>query len=98
VSDAVGATIAAMEAAPAGAIYNVGGGSEATMLEAIELSARIAGRKPDVREMPAAAGDARRTSADTSRIRLALGWEPQVGLEDGLRAQWEWAVGRVGAR
>jgi nucleoside-diphosphate-sugar epimerase len=98
VSDAVAATIAAMEAAPAGAVYNVGGGSEATMLEAIELSQRIAGRKLDVREMPTAAGDARRTSADTSRIRLDLGWEPQVGLGDGLRAQWEWAVGRVGAR
>ena len=36
VDDAVEATIAAMERAPGGAIYNVGGGTEVTMLEAIE--------------------------------------------------------------
>src|SRR5581483_929687 len=35
VADAVEATIAAMERAPSGAVYNVGGGEEASMVEAI---------------------------------------------------------------
>jgi UDP-glucuronate 4-epimerase len=96
--DAVSATVAAMERAPAGAVYNVGGGSEATMLEAIALAERISGSELDVRFLPAAAGDARRTAADTSRIRDQLGWSPQTALEDGLRAQWQWASSRVGAR
>jgi nucleoside-diphosphate-sugar epimerase len=97
VADAVAATIAAMERAPAGAVYNVGGGAETTMREAIALCERIAGRRLDVRTAPDASGDVRRTAADTRRIRRDLGWEPQVGLEEGLRAQWEWAAARVGA-
>ena len=48
VGDAVAATIAAMERAPAGAVYNVGGGDEASMLEAIALLEQISGRTLDV--------------------------------------------------
>jgi UDP-glucuronate 4-epimerase len=98
VADAVEATIAAMERAPAGAVYNVGGGEEATMREAIALLERISGRKLDLRSGPPAAGDVRRTSADVSRIRADLGWAPRVRLENGLREQWSWASARVAAR
>jgi UDP-glucuronate 4-epimerase len=98
VSDAVAATIAAMERAPAGAIYNVGGGEEATMREAIATLERISGRTLDLRHGHRAAGDVRRTSADVSPIRADLGWSPRVGLEDGLREQWSWASARVAAR
>jgi nucleoside-diphosphate-sugar epimerase len=34
-----------------------------------------------------AAGDVRRTAADTSLIRDELGWEPEVALPDGLQLQ-----------
>ena len=98
VSDAVEATIAAMERAASGAVYNVGGGDDATIREAIELLERIAGRSLDVRYREAAKGDVHRTKADTTRIRTELDWTPHVALEDGLRAQWEWASGRVAAR
>ena len=97
VADAVAATIAAMERAPAGATYNVGGGEEATMRDAIALLERISGRELDLRAGPPAAGDVRRTSADVSRIRADLGWAPRVWLEDGLREQWSWASARVAA-
>jgi len=97
VADAVAATIAAMEHAPAGATYNVGGGEEATMRETIALLERISGRKLDLRAGPPAPGDVRRTSADVSRIGADLGWAPRVRLEDGLREQWSWASARVAA-
>ena len=97
VGDAVRATIAALEA-PTGAVYNVGGGSEASMEEAIALLGRVTGRELRVERTQAAAGDMRRTAADTSRIRSELGWSPTTGLEDGLRLQWEWAAARVEAR
>ena len=87
-----------MERAPLGAVYNVGGGSEASMLEAITAAERVSGRTLETRFLPIAAGDVRRTAADTTRIREALGWIPHVSLDDGLRAQWEWASSRVGAR
>src|SRR5207237_7079469 len=80
VADAVDATMLAMERAASGAVYNVGGGSEATVLEAIAIAERASGLELDVRLEPAAAGDVRRTAADVSRIRAKLGWEPRVSL------------------
>jgi nucleoside-diphosphate-sugar epimerase len=96
VDDVIDATISAMQTGTG--TYNVGGGEEATMLEAIELLERISGRTLDVRRGPAATGDVKRTKADTTRIEHDLDWSPRVGLEDGLKAQWEWASVRVGAR
>ena len=67
------------------------------MREAIETLERVSGRVLDVVERPAAAGDVRRTSADTKRIERDLDWRATTALEDGLRAQWEWASVRVAA-
>jgi UDP-glucose 4-epimerase len=86
-----------MERAPAGALYNVGGGTEATMRDVIATLERVAGRSLELVEQPAAAGDVRRTSADTDRIEREVGWRATTSLEDGLRAQWEWASVRVAA-
>jgi nucleoside-diphosphate-sugar epimerase len=97
VDDVVEATIAAMEGAPAGAVYNVGGGVEVSMLQAIEVLARVAGRRLEVVRGPRVEGDVKRTAADTSRIRADLGWEPRMPFEDGLEAQWRWAADRVAA-
>jgi UDP-glucuronate 4-epimerase len=87
VDDAVAATIAAMEGGPAGTVYNVGGGSETTLRDAIALCERLAGRRLDVVYEATARGDVRRTAADTSLIRSELGWSPRVSLEKGLHAQ-----------
>ncbi len=98
VSDIVDATILAMDRAPAGAVYNVGGGTEASLLETIAVLERLAGRPLALRHGARVDGDVRRTTADTTRITAALGWRPRVPLEEGLQAEWEWASGRVGAR
>jgi UDP-glucose 4-epimerase len=67
------------------------------MREAIATLERVSGRALDVVEKPAAAGDVRRTAADTRRIEGDLGWRATTALEDGLRAQWQWASVRVAA-
>jgi UDP-glucuronate 4-epimerase len=87
-----------MERAPSGAVYNVGGGEEASMLEAISELERLAGRRLDVRHAGAASGDVSRTKADVSSIKQALGWEPRTPLPDGLSRMWSWTSGRVAAR
>jgi UDP-glucuronate 4-epimerase len=97
VADGIEATIVAMERGEAGSVYNVGGGEEATMREAIATLERVSGRTLDLVESPAVAGDVRRTSADATRIGRDLGWRATTTLEDGLRAQWEWASVRVAA-
>jgi nucleoside-diphosphate-sugar epimerase len=96
VDDLVEATILAMGGGSG--TYNVGGGVEASLREAIGIVERLAGRSLEIREHRPVPGDQRRTSADTTRIRAELGWAPQVSLEDGLRAQWEWASATVGAQ
>jgi UDP-glucuronate 4-epimerase len=97
VDDAVAATIAAMGSAPVGDVYNVGGGDEATMLEAIALLEQVSGRKLDVQHVGPAKGDVSRTKADVSRIGAALGWEPRTPLVDGLAAMWSWVSATVAA-
>jgi UDP-glucuronate 4-epimerase len=98
VDDVVEATMHAMEAAAPGAVYNLGGGEEVSMLYAIETLNRVAGRELEVVRAPRVAGDVKRTAADTSRIESELGWKAQTPFEEGLRAQWEWAAARVAAR
>ena len=95
VADAVDAMIATMEHAPRGAVYNVGGGSEATMRETIKIFERVSGRKLNLLVGERMVGDVKRTAPDIARIRAEVGWEPRVGLEEGLTAQWEWASARV---
>jgi nucleoside-diphosphate-sugar epimerase len=97
VADGIEATIASMERAPRGTVYNVGGGEEATMRDAIATLERVSGRTLDLVERRAAAGDVRRTSADVTRIERDLGWHATTSLQDGLQAQWEWASARVAA-
>jgi UDP-glucuronate 4-epimerase len=96
IGDVVSATEAAMAAGTG--TYNVGGGAEASMLYAIGILERLAGTSLEIVHAPAVPGDQRRTSADTTRIRTELGWEPRVSFEDGLAAQWEWVSGRVATR
>jgi UDP-glucuronate 4-epimerase len=97
VADAVDATVAAMGRARTGAVYNVGGGEEASMLEAIALLERVSGRTLDVRHLDAAKGDVARTRADVTRIGRELGWQPTTTLEEGLTRMWSWASARVAA-
>lgn len=91
VADAVAATLAAMERAPAGAVFNVGGGSETSLRDAIALAKRLAGNALAVVYGEPAAGDVLRTAADTSRARQLLGWQPMWTFEEGLRAHLSWA-------
>jgi nucleoside-diphosphate-sugar epimerase len=97
VGDAVEATVAAMERGRPGELYNVGGGEEATMSEAIALAEQISGRTLAVERHGAAAGDVRRTRADVAKSEEELGWRPTTALADGLEAQWAWVAGRVAA-
>jgi UDP-glucuronate 4-epimerase len=97
VADGIEATIAAMQSGAPGAVYNVGGGEEATMRDVIATLERVSGRTLDLVERPAAAGDVRRTSADATRIERDLGWRATTSLDDGLQAQWDWASARVAA-
>ena len=73
VDDVVDATILAMESGSG--TYNVGGGVEASLREAIGVLERLGGAQLELREHPPVPGDQRRTNADTTRhpLRARLG-------------------------
>jgi len=91
VDDAVAATLAAFERGASGAAYNVGGGNETSLLDAIAVCERLSGRTLELEFAEVATGDMRRTSADTSRAARDLGWTPLTTLEEGLAQQLRWA-------
>jgi nucleoside-diphosphate-sugar epimerase len=95
VTDCVEATVAAVEAHP-GEVFNVGGGEMASVWDILRKLEKLAGRTARVRQEEGRAGDQRHTFADTTKLRSRLGWEPCVGLDEGLARQWEWQKNEFG--
>jgi UDP-glucuronate 4-epimerase len=89
ISDAVDATVAALDAPPG--VYNVGGGARATVNEMIDAVGRVTCAPVEARHGPAAEGDVRSTWADSGRAVRVLGYRPRVGLDEGIAAQAKWA-------
>jgi nucleoside-diphosphate-sugar epimerase len=94
VSDCVAATVAALDA-PLGEVYNVGGGETANVWEIIGKIERILDCRASVRREAARPGDQRVTVADTTKLSRHLGWQPRVGLDEGLAKQVEWQQKRL---
>jgi len=90
VDDAVRATIDALDCRAPALLYNVGGGHRVTLNDLLGRIEAVTGRPIARRREPAAPGDPRDTSADTSRARRDLGYAPRTELTEGLRRQWEW--------
>ncbi len=97
VADCVAATMAVLDA-PLGEIYNVGGGETANVWEILGKLERLLGCRAAVRREPARPGDQRVTVADTTKLLRHLGWQPRVGLDEGLARQVEWQRSRFQRR
>lgn len=77
-----------------GQIYNVGGGptQAVSLLEALALLADELGHPIDYAFGPARPGDQPIYVSDITKARDQLGWEPQIGLEDGIRQLADWVT------
>ena len=91
VGDVVRANLAAAEAdAPAGLVVNVAGGSLCSLTELVSDVQDLVGTPLVVERRPHSAGDARRTSGSIELAAHVLGWQPQVGMREGLSHQIAW--------
>ena len=92
VANAVDANLRAAEAPGAsGKVINVANGERVTLNELLAKLKVITGRtgaEADYRDPRV--GDVRHSLADITRARQLLGYEPQIGLEEGLRKTLEW--------
>jgi UDP-glucose 4-epimerase len=89
-SDIVDGVLAAARYSGQGEVFNLGGGSEVSLLHAISLIEKIAGRKAKLKRFDRQKGDVRHTNAQLDGARNKLGYAPKVGLEQGLAEQWAW--------
>ncbi len=71
-------------------ILNLGGHEVITINGLIALLEEMIGRKADVRYGPPNLADMFTNWADVSKAGRLLGWEPRVGLREGVRKLVEW--------
>ena len=90
VSDVVRAIWTLLERGEPGEVYNVGTGVRTTLLSLAErLCALHGGGLAPVLPGVARAGDIRHCFADASKLK-ALGWAPEMALDDSVAELWRW--------
>jgi UDP-glucuronate 4-epimerase len=71
-------------------IYNLGCGSPITLMEYIKAIENSLGIKAMMNMMPMQKGDVKETSADISKARNELGYEPKVMVKEGVKRFINW--------
>ena len=71
--------------------FNLGSGSRVTINELVRQMESVSGLNTQTIRGNPRRGDVRHSLADISAIRSAIGFEPQVSLEEGLREYINWA-------
>lgn len=91
VENAVQANLLACEAPNvSGRVFNIGTGSRWSLNQTVELLGKISDKRLEVKYEPPRDGDIRDSLADISQARQFLGYDPQVGFEEGLRRTFDW--------
>ena len=98
VADTVGGIIGAIEYLRCGVrvyrVFNLGRSEVVRLKDLIGLLEGYLGRKAKVRVLGRQAGDMELTYADIGRARLELGYNPKVGIEEGLESFVKWYRGQ----
>ena len=90
VEDVVEANILAAFSNECGEVFNVGGGSKLSINDLIKLIEKMTNHEAKIQYVEKQKGDVRDTLADTSKIKVKIGWKPKYKIEEGLRRQIEW--------
>jgi UDP-glucose 4-epimerase len=95
VHDVVRANMRAAMALGVSGAFNIGSGSRISINNLVERLSAAAAMKPVVRYGPPRPGNVRDSLADISAARAAFGFEPAVGMEEGLPEYVRWAGAEV---
>jgi len=88
--DCVNATISALTLGKPGEIYNISGGQERTINEALAIIEAEVRHPLNIERVDPARGDQNRTFGDSAKAQTALGFSQSVTLEEGLSRQVAW--------
>jgi UDP-glucose 4-epimerase len=89
VGDCVRAFLAAADYGKPG-IWNIGSGTEVSVLDLAALVANLSGQRSELVFAPARTGELLRSALACNRAENDLGWRPATALADGLRAVVGW--------
>lgn len=71
--------------------FNIASGSRITINRLAQLVSEVSGIQPKIEHGPPRKGDVRHSLADISAAREAFGYNPSVGLSEGLTEYMAWA-------
>jgi CDP-paratose 2-epimerase len=100
VDDAVDAWLGALNEIDSikGRVFNLGGGPQnaISLLEAVDLIAKLRGARPQLRFADWRPGDQAWYVSDIRQIRNALDWAPRTTVKQGLAELYQWLSKRFG--
>lgn len=94
VDDLAEAVYTCMEHYDSGDIINIGTGEDVTIKELAETIAGVTGYKNDVKWHTDKPNGTPRKVLNVDKVK-ALGWEPKIGLRDGIESTYEWYKAHV---
>jgi UDP-glucuronate 4-epimerase len=90
VSDTVAGVVACTNREFGYQIFNLGGSNTVTLARLIEVLEQTLGKKAIIDRHPQQPGDVPLTFADITKSRKHLGYDPKIGIEEGIRLFVEW--------
>lgn len=90
IADVTEANVRAGSEGREGSVYNISGGSRASVLEVIDIMEQATGREAQREYLPKQKGDPLHTGGDPARARAELGFRPKVDLRTGIGAEAAW--------
>jgi len=96
IDDIIDGTVGAIERPrPGFRAYNLGGCHATRLTDLVAAIGEALGEKPRVELVAELRGDVQHTLADVSRAHEELGYDPRIGLEEGLRRFVAWFRARA---
>jgi nucleoside-diphosphate-sugar epimerase len=89
VDNVVDANMCAMHGTASGIAMNVACGASHTLLELVDAISRLNGRPLQTAFGPPRQGDIKHSLADISLAAAAIGYQPRIGFEEGLRKAFD---------
>lgn len=92
VDDAAVASWALLKSAEGlrGQAFNIGGGQVASVAQVAQTLVELAGGPPAQAAQQEPEGEIAHQALDSSRLRKATGWQPEIGLREGLSRTLAW--------
>ena len=90
IDDVVRAHLLALELQDGYQYMNLSGQRSTSVIDVIHLLEKILGKQANIRFFPPRPGDPMELYADSSKAGKVLGWQAEVGIEEGLRKTVDW--------